>query len=142
MDTYDALFEMVKSQLHNFGSVIEKHDKILTRLPRDLRDVIREHRDTCEAYRHFDDLDQRTNDVTGIVKVQEERLRAAQEKLAKNSRYPKGKSPWWAPSFSKLVALLCALAGTAGGIGFCSSDKPPKADTDRGSKLPVASINP
>lgn len=138
-----TLFLMVKSQLEQFGQMLGRHDEVLSRLPQDISRAFREHRETCEAYKHFDDFRNQVTETTGVVNVHEERIRAAQEKLAKDSRYPKGKTPWWSPLAVK-VALAIAGALSAGGLGawgvHCSVSKTAaETDTARGAQPPVAS---
>lgn len=139
-----TLFSMVKSQLEQFGYMLGRHDEVLSRLPRDISRAFSEHRETCEAYKHFDDFRNQVTETTGVVSVHEERIRAAQERLAKDSRYPKGKAPWYAPIFVKIgLAIVGALS--AGGLGawgvHCSSTKPPESDTARGGPAPIVQAN-
>lgn len=140
-----TLFTMVKSQLEQFGQMLGRHDDVLMRLPQDISRAFREHRETCEANNHFNDLRNRITETTGVVNVHEEQIRAAREKLSKDSKYPKLKAPWWSPIAVKIaIAVIGALsAGGLGALGVhCSISKSAaESDTARGATPPVASAS-
>jgi hypothetical protein len=108
---------------------VNAHNVENARLPDKIRLVVREEMKECPAYIHFDELDRRTNDVTGVVRVHEERIRAAQERIARNSRGPRNKAPWWAPTFAKVIAAFALLLTTSGlgawGVHCSSASKQP-----------------
>lgn len=128
-----TLFLMVKSQLEQFGQMLGRHDEVLMRLPQDISRAFKEHRETCEANNHFHEVRNQILETTGVVNVQEERIRAAQERLAKNSRYPREKQPWWSPSALKIVLAAIGIMGGLGAWGFtCSMSQ---ADSKKATEI-------
>jgi hypothetical protein len=100
---------------------------------------MREHRETCDAYKHFDDLNTRTSEITGVVNVHEQQIKWAKERLDKKSNPPQ-RQPWWAPSFVKIAIAVIGVVGGAGAWGFtCTSMKDKGIDTARGAPPPMAS---
>lgn len=159
--TNEKLYQMIESQLRGFGTKLQDHDSVITRLPLDLsqafRENFKEHREACKAYQKFDKMDDGLHDTTQNVNIQAEQIKALVEKnrelkdelqnlrRSKISLNPKGqKAPWWAPSLVKVtIALVGALGAT--GLGawgvHCSSAKTEGTDTARGAQPPVASNN-
>jgi hypothetical protein len=96
------------------------------RLPEKIRSIVREEMKNCPAYIHFDELNARTSEITGVVNIHEEQLKWTKERLDKRSNPPRDKAHWWSP----LLVKVCLAAGgvlTAGGLGWgiqCSSGSP------------------
>ena len=108
-----------------------------------VRTIVRDEMQNCPAYKHFDELNARTSEITGVVSVLEQKAQWAKERLDKRSNPPRSKAPWWAPPFVRIAIAIIMAAGGLGAWGFtCSTTKAHERDTARGAKPPVASITP
>jgi hypothetical protein len=99
--------QRIGGAIAELSSAVHAHNIENAKLPEKVRTIVIEEMGRCPAFIHFDEINKKTNE-------HEERIRAAQERFARNSRGPRNKTPWWAPTFAKVIGAVVALFITSG----------------------------
>lgn len=120
-DTEKMLLELMQHEQRRQGTTIEHMRQDVSQFPTTLRTLLAEHRDLCSAYQHFDDMQSRQSEITGVINVHEERMRAMSNK---KSVPPRTSMTWLTPTMVRniILGIVLALGGLGAGKGIFGSE--------------------
>lgn len=119
----NANTQLIIESIRQLGTAVEGMRTTLMGIPDQIETKLEKHRELCPAYRHWDEMQNRQTEITGVINVHEERLRALKER--KVSISPRRKSPWWGRLLIPAITAIGTILATCAFTVRCSSGQQP-----------------